>query len=221
MLKVLLRPFAYLTIQHSDPIHRWINWWVPAIFAVFIGSCWLVPLALDHFGFLTPIPVDIWSNSGLISKIQGFVQSLPGFYTAALAAVATFGGKNMLKVMPGQAPRMKFFVGSEMTEALELNRRLFLSSLFAYLTALSFLLTVGAATGVTLAPIVKSILLPWAVSYASAFATSVYILFFIQMLTVTGWGLYYLGERMHLSDGPEPEPDDRCTCECKKSAAKL
>ena len=223
MLNVLLRPFGYLSIQHSDPIHKWINWRIPTVFALLTGSCWFAPTALDHFGFLTPLPADIWSNSGLVSKIQSFVQSLPGFYTAALAVVATFGSKNMLKVMPGEAPRMKFLVEGKMTEALELNRRLFLSSMFAYLTALSFLLTIGAAIGVTVAPIVKSMLLPWAILYVSAFATSVYILFFIQMLTVTGWGLYYLGERMHLSDGPEPEPepDDRCTCECKKPAAKL
>lgn len=208
MLRVLFRPFAYLSIQHSDPIYIWVNWVVPAFFALVTGACWLIPAALDYLNFLTPQTADIWSSSGLISKIQSFVQNLPGFYTAALAAVATFGGENMLRVMPGNAPRMKFLVEGKMTDELELNRRLFLSSMFAYLTALSFLLTVGAAIGVTMAPVIKSILLPGFVPIFSAVAASLYVLFFVQMLTVTGWGLYYLGERMHLNDGPKHDVDE-------------
>lgn len=207
MLKVLLRPFAYLSIQHSDPIHVWVNWLAPVLFALMTGTCWLIPTVLDHFGFLTPQPADIWSNSGLVSKTQSFVQNLPGFYTAALAVVATFGGDSMLIAMPGKAPRMSFLVEGKMTAGLELNRRLFLSAMFAYLTVLSFLLTVGAAIGVTVAPVIKSALLPGVVPLVSAVATSLYMLFFVQMLTVTGWGLYYLGERMHLSDGPKQEVD--------------
>ena len=203
MLRVLLRPFAYLSIQHSDPIYIWVNWIVPLFFAAITGGCWLIPTALNYLGFLTPQPADVWGSSGLISKIQSFVQNLPGFYTAALAAVATFGGQSMLKVMPGKAPRMKFLVEGKITKGLELNRRLFMSSMFAYLTALSFLLTVGAAIGVTIAPVLKSALLPWVVPFISAIAASLYVLFFVQMLTVTGWGLYSLGERMHLNDGPD------------------
>lgn len=203
MLKVLLRPFAYLSIEHSDPVYIWVNWFAPIFFAILVGMCWVLPNVLDGFGFIRPQPADIWSSSGLISKIQGFVQSLPGFYTAALAAVATFGGSSMLKVMPGKAPKMKFLVEGKMTKGLELNRRLFMSSMFAYLTALSFLLTIFAAIGITIAPAVKSALIPTFVPFVSAFTTSVYALFFVQMLTITGWGLYYLGERMHLNDGPD------------------
>ena len=150
MLRVLLRPFAYLSIQHGDPLHIWVNWIVPVFFALLTGGCWLVPVALDYFHFLTPQSADIWSTSGLISRLQGFVQNLPGFYTAALAAVATFGGESMLKIMPGKAPRLRFLVEGKMTRGLELNRRLFMSSMFAYLTLLSFILTVGAAIGVTI-----------------------------------------------------------------------
>lgn len=203
MLIVLLRPFSYLSIQHSDPLHFWVNWIIPTLIAIATGACWLIPGIIDRLGFLPTQPTDIWGPSGLISKIQGFVQNLPGFYTAALAAVATFGGNEMLKVMPGQAPRMRFLVEGKLTNGLELNRRLFLSSMFAYLTVLSFLLTIGAAIGLTLAPAIKPALLASAVPLVSAFATSVYVLFFSQMLMITAWGLYYLGEKMHLSDGPK------------------
>jgi hypothetical protein len=180
----------------------WVNWIIPSLIAIGTGTCWLIPSTLDNLGFLTPHPTDIWGTDGLVSKIQGFVQNLPGFYTAALAAVATFGGNDMLKVMPGKAPKMRFLVEGKLTAGLELSRRLFLSSMFAYLTVLSFLLTIGAAIGLTVAPAVKSAMLPSAIPFASAFAMSTYTLFFAQMLTITGWGLYYLGEKMHLSDGP-------------------
>lgn len=206
-MRVLLRPFAYLSIQHGDSLHVWVNWIIPVFFALITGGCWLVPVVLAYFGFVTSQSAEIWSSSGLISKIQGFVQNLPGFYTASLAAVATFGGKSMLEVMPGKAPRLRFFVEGKMTGGLELNRRLFMSSMFAYLTLLSFLLTVGAAIGVTIAPVIKSALMPLLVPFVSAFATSLYALFFVQMLTITAWGLYYFGERMHLSDGPDNAVD--------------
>ena len=203
MLKILLRPFAYLSIQHKDSIYLWINWGVPALIALATTLCWFIPAAFEYFVFPKPNHVDIWSNSGLINKIQSFVQNLPGFYTAALAAVATFGGKDMLKVMPGKAPKMRFLVERQLTEPLDLSRRLFLSSMFAYLTALSFILTVSAAIGITVAPAVKSVLRVELIPYLSAVATGTYVLFFIQMLTITGWGIYYLGERMHLNDGPD------------------
>jgi hypothetical protein len=203
MLKVLLRPFAYLSIKHSDPICLWVNWIVPISFALLTALLWLAPTILDYFNFVNPISPDIWSGSGLVSKIQGFVQNLPGFYIAALAAVATFGGKSMQKAMPGKAPTMRFLFEGQMTSSQPLSRRLFLCSMFAYLTMLSFLLTVGAVFGITFAPVIKSLLVPWSSLLINAVATSVYILFFVQMLTITGWGVYYVGERMHMSDGHE------------------
>jgi hypothetical protein len=203
MLKILFRPFAYLSIQHSDRVYIWVNWYIPIFFSSITIGFWLIPSLLDFLGFIKPQPIDIWGSSGLISKLQNFVQNLPGFYTAALAAVATFGSRNMLKVMPGKAPTMRFLVEGKMTNGLPLNRRLFISSMFAYLTALSFLLAIGASVATSIAPAFKSLLMPTAVPFASAMATGIFTLFFIQMLTITGWGLYYLGEKIHLNDGPE------------------
>jgi len=205
MVKVLLRPFSYLTISHSDSVHFWVNWGFPIVIAAITGSAWLLPCVMDYFGYIKPAPTDIWSGSGLVSKIQSFVQNLPGFYTAALAAVATFGGKGMLRPMAGNPPKMRFLVEGAMTDKLDLNRRLFLTVMFSYLTVLSFLLTISAAVALTLAPAIKISLIPALVPWFSAVAASIYILFFVQLLTVTLWGLYYLGEKMHLNDGSDHE----------------
>jgi hypothetical protein len=203
VIKILLRPFAYLTISHPDNVHFWVNWGVPLLVAIFTGVAWIFPGILNFLGYISPAPADIWGESGLISKIQSFVQNLPGFYTAALAAVATFGGKEMLQPMSGKPPKMRFLIEGVLTDKLELNRRLFLSVMFAYLTALSFLLTVCAVLLLTLAPVIKTSLIPALVPWFSALATAVYIMFFVQLITVTAWGLYYLGEKMHLNDGTD------------------
>lgn len=197
MRHVLLRPLAYLTIQHRDPILRWINWYLPGLVALGTAVLWLLPAALDKAGYWQPGQVNVWGDGGLINGLLSFVQSLPGFYTAALAAVATFGGKEMNKVMPGEPPRMRLLFEGHLSEPLELSRRLFLTSMFSYLTALSFMLTMAGILGTSLADSVAAMLLPAARPWASALATSMYMLFFSQMLLVTGWGLFYLGERMH------------------------
>lgn len=203
MLKLLLRPFSYLTISHEDPVFTWINWYIPSFFALLSGCIWSIPFVVIYLGYPSPHDADVWGSNGLVGKIQGLIQNLPGFYTAALAVVATFGGRDMLKAMPGKPPKMKFLVEGVLTEELELSRRLFLSSMFAYLTALSFLLTVFSALSITLAPVVKSILPSDFVSLLDLISIGIYVLFLSQMLTVTGWGLYYLGEKIHLSDGPD------------------
>jgi hypothetical protein len=204
---VLLRPFAYLTIQHSDPVLRWVNWYLPCMAAVVTACLWFLPWGLNRFGFISPGTVNIWGDKGLVGGLLGFVQSLPGFYTAALAAVATFGGKDMNQLMPGQAPRMRLLFEGKLTEPLGLTRRLFLSVMFGYLTALSFLLTVAAIAGTSLSGSVAAILLPGVRPWVSAVATALYVLFFTQLLSVTGWGLYYLGERMHIKSSDDLETD--------------
>lgn len=207
MRNILLRPFAYLTIQHSDPIVQWVNWRLPALVAVCVAAMWGFPWLADKCGFVSPGDVNVWGDGGLISGLLDFIQSLPGFYTAALAAVATFGGRDMMKVMPGEAPKMRVLFNGKLTEPLELSRRLFLTSMFAYLTALSFLLTVAAIVGTSVAESISAMLLPSVRPWVSCLATSVFALFVMQLLTVTGWGLYYLGERMHQASVDEADQD--------------
>ncbi len=192
MLTELCRPFSYLSIRHPTTGIRWINWWIPIIFtALAVGiACWL-----DK-------PVDLFSGSGLLAKILGFIQNLPGFYLAALAAVATFNNPDMDKLMPGQPPTAKILHNGDLT-TVPLTRRRMLCIMFAYLTALSFGLTIASIASMTFADAVKaavSDLRPAYVNLLKGAFASLYLTALMQMLLITLWGLFYLGERIHTPD---------------------
>jgi len=193
MLRYLLRPFAFLGVRHPGTLLPWLNWVLPALFAaILVGLlAWLMPT------------VNLFSNDGLFVRILGFVQSLPGFYIAALAAIATFNQPALDVLMPGKPPTGHIVFNGKMVE-VELTRRRFLCLLFSYLTAISFLLTIGlvAATSlsgplkITLTTVAGALDLSiarWAVGWLLFAALG-------QMMTVTFYGLFYIGERMHTND---------------------
>lgn len=87
MLTELLKPFAFLTIQHPSGRHQTVFWRLPLCSALlFVGL-----LTIARFN------VDVFGANGAINRVLGFVQNLPGFYIAALAAIATFNSADMLK----------------------------------------------------------------------------------------------------------------------------
>jgi hypothetical protein len=189
MTSVLLRPFAYLTIRHDSGRLPWVNWGLPLVLAA---------AALLGIGAVAP-GLNIFHAGGLLDRLLGFVQTLPGFYLAALAAVATFGRENLDRVMPGTPPRAKIPYNGRLTDQ-ELTRRRFLTMLFAYLTALSIALTLAAVLAITLvdpiaAAIPAALVHPLRTLGAFAFMT-----FIAQLLVITLWGLYYLSERIHTPD---------------------
>lgn len=190
MSTILLRPLAYLTIRHPSNLPGLVNWGVPAL---------LAGIAVVVVGSFAKISVDVWGVAGVVSRLLGFIQNLPGFYIAALAAVATFGGVGMKKPMPGAPPTMNIPHNGVLTR-MDLTRGLFLTSMFAYLTALSLLLTLTAVAGLALAESIKSMTPINLYPFLKLIATFVYLMFVAQLVCVTFWGLYYLGERMHLSD---------------------
>ena len=140
MLSQIIRPLAYLRIKHVSKVPLFVNWIVPAVLsaALLIASLFL------------PSGIAVFGDSGAVSRTLGFLQSLPGFYIAALAAVATFGNPDMLKLMPGTPPTMSVLYNDRPT-IVQLTRRRFLSSMFAYLTALSIILTVVAIVAMSIA----------------------------------------------------------------------
>lgn len=91
-------------------------------------------------------------DKGLASSLLTLVSTLPGFYFAGLAAVATFGNVTMDREMPAPAPTVDMLVGGQTMKGVALTRRLFLSYLFSYLVILSFglcfaLVTLNALSG--------------------------------------------------------------------------
>ena len=186
MLTDLLRPFSFLTISHPTYKPLIISWIVPALIsALIVGAGTFIKQNIDVFG-----------ANGLISRMLGFVQSLPGFYIAALAAIATFNNRDMLKLMPGVPPEGTVDYNG-FPERVPMTRRRFLSSMFAYLTALSIVLTLLAVGMLTVAEPFKTALPPACYLFIKCAITYVFLLFACQMVTVTFWGLYYLGDKLH------------------------
>ncbi len=185
MSSLLLRPLNYLAIRHESRIFSLFNWILPAAFsALAVCACfWLAP------------GVNLFHAEGLIAKILNFVQNMPGFYLAALAAVATFGKADLDQLMPGRPPTAVVLYNGQPVK-VQLTRRRFLSMMFSYLTALSLMLTIGAIVATAFVDALHGSI--WgSIRWVALFA---YLLFFIQMLVVTLWGLYYLGERIHTPD---------------------
>jgi hypothetical protein len=171
------RPFSYLKIQHED---KWIYDWVaPLIFTI-------LTLVISYFF----IPLEgIIGDGGLISELTSFVANLPGFFIAALAAVATFNKHDIDQLMTNPPKIEIMHHGSSLM--VDMTRRRFLCVLFSYLTAISIFLVIGAKIGLALTIPSEYYLV------ASWFGITLFIFILWQMILATILGLYYLGERLH------------------------
>lgn len=185
----VIRPLGYLRIKHPSSLPILINWIFPVLFSSVVTSLLL---------FLHP-QLDIFGANGLLSRLLGFFQSLPGFYIAALAAIATFNNPDMATLMPGKPPTMKVMY-QQGWEVVKLTRRRFLSSMFAYLTAISLLGTFAMLIGLSAAPAIRDTLNCSTASVIKWVGAWCYLFVCAQLLFVTFWGLFYLGERLHTPD---------------------
>lgn len=182
----LVRPFSYLSIKHE---YKWIMDWV------FPGVLAIVTAVLL---FLFRHSINIYGGSGVISRILGFVQNLPGFYIAALAAIATFGRTDIDNMIPKPTPTIMEVRAGEKNE-IPLTRRRFLCMMFAFLTAESVVIILVSIAALSIAS-------DYAGKASEGFkifsggAFVVFVFFFYQMLIATFWGLFYLGDRIHQVD---------------------
>lgn len=186
---MLLRPFLYLRVKHSSSTLPWMNWGLP--FAV-------AAIAVASFGVAAP-GVNAFHPGGVFDRLLSFVQSLPGFYLAALAAVATFNRPSLDQLMPGTPPKAEIVYHGKVT-TVELTRRRFLSLLFSYLTALSIGITLALIVGLPVVDQVRNALPIAVLQSARALISFSIVMFVAQLIVITLWGLYYLGERMHTPD---------------------
>ncbi|MBA3913634.1 MAG: hypothetical protein H0X25_07210 [Acidobacteriales bacterium] len=189
MSALLLRPFAYLAIKHGSNRLPALNWGLPVLTAA----------ALLAAGALLAPSANLFHATGLFDRLLGFVQNLPGFYLAALAAVATFGREGLDQLMPGTPPRVTILYNGQPLE-IQLTRRRFLTMMFAYLTALSIGITLVLVTILAVVNPVARVFPHGIVAPARVAAAFVIFVFAAQMIIITMWGLYYLGERMHTPD---------------------
>jgi len=189
MFQHLLRPLSYLSIEHKQ---KWIvDWFYPLVLAALsVGLLF----GLKKFG-----NISLYADGAVIAKILGFVQSLPGFYIAALAAIATFNKIDIDKTMPKPAPKLDIMIQGKIAR-IELTRRRFLCSMFAFLTAESLILIVFAIFGQAIYLPVKELLPEHAQVWVSVIYMLIFMFIFWQMLITSFWGLFYLGDRLHQPD---------------------
>lgn len=184
MLRNLLGPFGYLKIKHEFKFV--VDWIVPLLLT-------LVSVLLL---FLARKFIKVFDENGIVNLIVSFTQILPGFYIAALAAIATFQRNDIDAEMPEPAPSIKIKVqGKEVKSPL--SRRRFLSSMFAFLTAESILIIFVCFFGTSLASFFRSII-PNEFHWQAIFLYLTLLIFLLwQLVVATFWGLYYLGDRLH------------------------
>ncbi|HIF5822076.1 TPA: hypothetical protein ACX3FG_002762 [Vibrio parahaemolyticus] len=172
----LVSPLSYLT-RFEHKAKRWYDVWYPLFFAI-------VTILFLFFA------VDESKIPSLIKDINGFLGNLPGFFIAALAAIATFGNARIDEEVNGVKVYMQDGSGP-----FPVSRRRFLSSMFAYLTGLSLITVIG--THIALRIQVENPFLEKALNWGGFF-----LFFFViwQLVLTSFLGLYYLGERLHESD---------------------
>lgn len=186
ILYQLSRPVSYLFIEDRS---KWrIDWLIPFLIALLVTALFLY----------LPTPPKIFGENGLAKDCQDFLQMLPGFFLAALAAIATFNKQDLDYLLPAPTPKIEVIIRGKSVK-IDLTRRRMLSYLFGYLTFLSLCLYLFILAGEAIAPSYESFEYK---DIASAFIFLIFQLFFWQMIIVTIFGLYQLCDRIHQPDEP-------------------
>ncbi|MBF1291532.1 MAG: hypothetical protein HXM81_05705 [Neisseria sicca] len=135
----------------------------------------------------------------LFIMLINFIQILPGFFIAALAAIATFDKKDLDELMASPSPRIKISRNGGVEE-IRLSRRRYLTLMFSFLTSESILIIVITAFSLKAIPSICKILISKNLYFpviGNVFLFFLFFLFFWQLIIVSFYGLYYLGERIH------------------------
>lgn len=192
MLYLVSRAFAFGGIKHPDltPFLRW----GPVVIA----------FLLTFLFWLLPVQPKLAGDGSLSRHMITIFAILPGFFIAAIAAVATFNRAEMDEVMPEPAPELKLRTGRD-ESYVKLTSRMFTSHLFAYLTTLAFCAVFLFVSVDLTAPSVG--LLISKISHAGARDIVTVILslgyvwvvvwFAAKIVLTTLVGLYFLAERIH------------------------
>ncbi|KMV07499.1 hypothetical protein [Acinetobacter baumannii] len=198
MIKLIYKPIDYLNIKLSDQSKQKYNLDIFFPFCIaFAFSCILL--------FINYVDNSInifYKDISLLGSITSFFQSMPGFYIAALAAIATFPSDSMNKTMAAPTP----YLIRDKDEKDEdknrdfLSRRRFLCYMFAYLSFISiffFFLSVTLSFIYSFKLFQISDLFLY-LGYFISCLVVFYIVF--QTIFITFLGLWYLGHRIHLND---------------------
>ncbi|WP_309621938.1 hypothetical protein [Novosphingobium sp.] len=185
MFYILARPFAFILVRH-DHLRT-------AMIAGSIVCASIATLAL----FVVDPTRKIFGSGSFIQAILPVFSSLPGFFIAALAAVATFNRPELDVEMPDPAPQLKLMTQGK-KGFVKLTTRMFLSFLFAYLTSVAFLGIAVLIAGDLLAPGISRLISDekaHLIIKVIFVLTALLITFNIVITTLVG--MYFLAERIH------------------------
>ncbi|NMH64930.1 hypothetical protein [Shewanella salipaludis] len=186
MLYQLTRPFSYLTIKGMGG-KKFYDIVIPFTLMTITVSSILYP----EFN----IKALIGENS-FIAKTISFTSGLPGFFIAALAAIATFKREGIDEPISSNGESPYIFVkgvrdnGNEYMSKEIITRRVFLCMLFSFLTAQSFILIIGCNIYTSIFEVTSHV-------FTSTISSCIFTFMFYQIVVTTFFGLYYLGDRIH------------------------
>ena len=189
LLNQLFKPFSYFRIRLA---YKWrVDWLAP----MFMASIAL--LLIDNTISVT----EISAPNGIASLTLSFLQTLPGFYIAALAIISSIRNPRLEQTFDGRPPKIFVMVSGERTP-ISLSRRRFLAMLFSFLTAQCLLVIAYSVLYIAFYDFIQksfAIFFGFAnfVIYLNAF---LYLLLVSQISSVTMWGLFYLGHKLHASE---------------------
>lgn len=194
MLDLIFKPLNYLSIRwdNGNFNKKIFDLVIPSILALIIS------LVITAVWIIVGSPKANIFNNDLSYYLICFLQTMPGFYIAALAAISTINSSTMDQPMAGDPPKEKYVeYNPYVVYWVEMNRRRFLARLFSYLTFISitlfvFLLVIRFAYSLEIKNQSNFLI------YSTYFVSCFIILFaLIQLIMMTFLSLYYLGERVH------------------------
>ena len=194
MLELIFKPLNYLSIRWDNGIinKTRFDFIIPLLIA------FLISVIMTFLWFKIGTDKSNIFINDLTYYLICFLQTMPGFYIAALAAISTINSTTMDQPMAGDPPKEKYVEYNPYKVFwIEMNRRRFLARLFSYLTFISillfcFLLIIRFSYSLDIK--VSSLY----VVYLTYFFSCLVVIFsLVQLIMMTFLSLYYFGERVH------------------------
>lgn len=194
MLELIFKPLNYLSIRWDNGIinKTRFDFVIPIIISV------LVSILFTAVWFLVGTSkANIFTND-ISYYLICFLQTMPGFFIAALAAISTLNSSTMDQPMAGDPPKEKYVEHNPYKVFwLDMNRRRFLARLFSYLTFISiviFVLLILIRFSYSLELHSTNNYLIFSTYFFACFIVAFGL---VQLIMMTFLSLYYLGERVH------------------------
>ena len=177
----LLTPVSYLRLRSPD---LWFyKWLLPGLIAF---------IAILGF-YALPIQPPLFTEKGLVNTVNSLLNTLIGFYIAALAAVAAFPNASLDEQMRGRAPTIINYRQGIVSEE-KLTRRRFLVILFGYCAFTSIMLFALGVISIMVAPSFANLSSGAIIKF---FWLVLYLMLAASLFVATLLGLHYLIDRMH------------------------